>query len=254
MIRGLYTAATGMTVQELQQNRVANNLANASTTGFKRENYTLRTFQEVLLDRAQRSPDGIKSRAKIGSINYGAMVDSREIDFSDGMLQETGQKLDLALMGKAMFTLDTPEGLRFTKDGSFNIDGDGYLVSKDGNYVLGYQGLINVAGLEFSFTQEGELVTEDGWEVDRLLLADFNNWQRLEKAGDSMFYAPDDLEIQPATSFQLKPGFLEKPNINLINEVVDLITITRIYEANQKAIQAQDEILGKSVNELGVVR
>lgn len=254
MLRGLYISASGMTVQELEQNRVANNLANAGTTGFKKESYTVRTFHDVLLERVERLPNGIKGRKEIGNINYGAMVDSREIDFSDGMLQETGRKLDLALTGKGMFTVDTPEGLRFTRDGSFNIDSDGYLVTKDGGFVLGYQGLINVQDLDFYFTPEGELVTEDDWVVDRLLLADFDDWQRLEKVGENMFYAPDDLEIQPAVNFSLRPGYLEKPNLNLVKEIVDLITITRVYEANQTAIQAQDEILGKSVNELGTVR
>lgn len=254
MLRGLYISATGMNVQELEQNRVSNNLANAGTVGFKKDTHVFRTFKEVLLERMDGRPGGSAAGQFIGTINYGTMIDETRTDYSDGMLQETGKPLDLALVGQGMFTVDTPEGLRFTKDGSFQLDGEGYLVTAKGDYVLGYDGLINLTDLQFYFTPAGEIMTEEGWMIEQLLLADFDDWQRLTKAGDNLFIAPDDVNIAPAQNFTLRPGFVEKPNINLVREVVDLITITRVYEANQKAIQAQDEILGKSVNELGSVR
>lgn len=254
MIRGLYISATGMTAQELNQNRVSNNLANAGTAGYKKDTHVFRTFREVLLQRVERSPSGAASRVNIGTTNYGTMVDETRTDFSDGLLQETGRALDVALVGRGMFTVETERGLRFTRDGSFHLDSEGYLVTAGGDYVLGYQGLINLAGEEFHITPEGEIVAADGWIIDRLLLADFEDWQRLVKEGNNYFVAPEEVNIAPAEQVTVKQGFLEKANINLVQEIVDLITITRIYEANQKAIQAQDEMLGKSVNELGNVR
>lgn len=254
MVRGLYISASGMTAQELEQNRVSNNLANASTTGFKKDTNLFRTFQEVLLERVDRLPQGSTGRSVIGTINYGTMVDETRTDYSDGFLQETNRDLDVAILGEGMFTIDTPEGLRFTRDGAFQLDNEGYLVNENGGYVLGYEGLINLGDLEMQITTEGEFLTEEGWIVDRLLLADFDDWERLTKAGDNLFIAPDEVDVIPAENAKLQVGFLEKANINIVKEIVDLITITRIYEANQKAIQAQDEILGKSVNELGSLR
>lgn len=254
MIRGLYISATGMTAQELNQNRVSNNLANAGTVGFKKDTHVFSTFQDVFLERVEKLPSGAVSRRTIGTTNYGTMVDETRTDYSDGVLQETGRPLDVALLGRGMFTVETAQGLRFTRDGSFHLDREGYLVTSSGDYVLGYNGLINLADLEFRITPEGEILTSDGWLVDRLLLADFDDWERLTKEGNNYFVAPDDVNIAPAQQVSVKQGFLEKANINLVQEVVDLITITRIYEANQKAIQAQDETLGKSVNELGSLR
>lgn len=254
MIRGLYISASGMTAQELNLNRVSNNLANAGTVGFKKDTHVFRTFQEVLLERVERLPSGAVSRESIGTTNFGTLVDETQTDFSDGVLQETGRSLDVALVGPGMFTVQTERGLRFTRDGSFHLDNEGYLVTAAGDYVLGYQGLINLAGEEFHITPEGDIVASDGWVIDRLLIADFDDWQRLEKEGNNYFMAPEEVNVAPAEQVTVKQGFLEKANINLVQEIVDLITITRIYEANQKAVQAQDEMLGKSVNELGSVR
>lgn len=254
MIRGLYISASGMNVQELEQNRVSNNLANVATVGFKKDTHVFRSFQEVLLEKVDRDPSGTGQRRNIGVLDHGVLVDETRTDYSDGILQETGKPLDIALIGRGMFTIDTPEGLRFTRNGSFKVDSEGFLVSDGGGYVLGYQGLINVADLDFVITPDGEILAEDEWVVDELLLADFEDWERLTKAGDNMFIAPEEIDVAPATEIALRPGFVEKPNINLVKEMVDLITITRVYEANQKAIQAQDEILGKSVNEIGMVR
>jgi flagellar basal-body rod protein FlgF len=254
LIRGLYISASGMTAQELNQNRVTNNLANANTVGFKKDVHVFRTFQEVLLERVNRLPSGNRERNVIGITNQGTMVDETRTDYSDGLLQETGKPLDMAIIGQGMFTVETPQGLRFTRDGSFQLNSEGYLVTATGDYVLGYQGPINLADEVVHLTPEGELVAEDGWVIDQLLIADFEDWERLTKAGDNYFVVPDDINLMPAQDITLKPGFLEKANINLVEEIVDLITVTRIYEANQKAIQAQDEILGKSVNELGALR
>ncbi|NLC77862.1 MAG: flagellar hook-basal body complex protein, partial [Clostridia bacterium] len=187
MIRGLYISASGMTAQELNQNRVTNNLANAGTTGFKKDVHVFRTFQDVMLERVNRLPSGTAERRMIGTTNHGTMVDATRTDYSDGLLQETGRPLDVALLGRGMFTVETPQGLRFTRDGSFQLDSEGYLVTATGDYVLGYQGPINLADEVFQITPEGELVAEDGWVIDQLLIADFEDWVRLTKAGDNYF-------------------------------------------------------------------
>src|SRR5690554_5781671 len=102
MIRGLYISASGMTAQELNQNRVSNNLANAGTVGYKKDTHVFRTFQDVLLERVERLPSGIAGRRSIGTTNYGTMVDETRTDYTDGVLQETGRSLDLALVGPGM--------------------------------------------------------------------------------------------------------------------------------------------------------
>jgi flagellar basal-body rod protein FlgF len=150
MIRGLYTAATGMLVQELRQENISNNLVNANTAGYKSSKLAVSSFPEVLLSRIDAINGSQKGFKPVGTINNGAMLSEKVLDLTTGSLEETNNPLDLALAGEGFFTLATPQGIRYSRNGSFRLDGDGYLIDNHGNYVLGMGGPVFLDRTDFS--------------------------------------------------------------------------------------------------------
>ncbi|WP_227767205.1 flagellar basal-body rod protein FlgF [Zhaonella formicivorans] len=255
MIRGLYTAATGMLVQELKQDNITNNLANMNTPGYKKTELAVSSFPQVLLKRIDAIKGSAAGTTPVGPLNNGAMLDEQIIDWAEGNLEETGNSYDLAINGEGFFTIETAQGLRYTRNGSFRLDGQGYLVTAQGDYVLGLNGPILVQGSSFTVAADGSL-TVDGVYVDHLLITGFPDKQGLQKMGHDLYSAPEGAlprALEPGET-AVKQGFLEKPNLNLVNEMVNMLAALRTYEANQKVIQAHDELLAKSANEIGSLR
>ena len=233
MLRGLYISAAGMTAQELNQERISNNLANLATVGYKKDTHVFRSFREIYLDRIDRLPGGKINRGQVGSLHDGPLIDASVTDFSAGALQHTGGQLDLALQGRGFFTIETPDGLRYSRNGAFHLDDGGFLVNEEGYYVLGYEGRIQLAQSGCTIAADGTILLA-GEPVERLLLADFPAWERLEKTGQGLFRAPEDLAPRPAEEVVVKQGYLEQSNVDVIREMTDLIATMRIYEMNQK--------------------
>lgn len=189
----------------------------------------------------------------IGSISYGVHVDEVFTNFAQGQLQNTGNPLDLALEGKGFMCIETPEGERYTRNGEFTRNSEGYLVTKEGNMVLGEKGTIQINGQNSSINEKGEVLV-DGALVDKLKLVDFKDYELLRKEGDGLIKVADEIDVQEnqiETKSILRQGYIEGSNVNSVREMVDMITMLRSFEANQKLMKAHDEMLGKSVNELG---
>ncbi|MBS4021269.1 MAG: flagellar basal-body rod protein FlgF [Dethiobacter sp.] len=254
MLRGLYASARGMAVESKKQEVISNNLANSNTTGFKKDIVLVRSFSEELL-----AITGKGQASSLGGLAESPVLQSIATIYSPGMLEETGRDLDLALTGAAFFTLQTPAGIRYTKDGSFGMDRDGFLVSGDGYQVLDVGGrAITLSSSNVDVDEDGEVWEADGQKkrfVAKLGLAVFSaeDLKKLEKKGQNLFEA---VAAAPSAQGlgQVRQGMLERANLDIIREMVDMISVMRVYEANQKSLQAQDEILGKSINEVGRLR
>lgn len=238
MLRGIYTAAAGMLVQHAHNDVVANNLANASTPGFRRDRVVVRSFPQLDL---YRTPGG----APVGPLTTGAAVDEVAPDMMPGPIKFTGNDLDLALEGPGYFAVAAPQGPAYTRSGSFMLDGEGYLATKEGYRLLGRNGPLAVAG-DVTVTEEG-LVLSGGEPVDALLIVDFPPGTIPAKRGANLVDGP----AAPVEGVRVKQHYLEQANVNVVREMIDLIAVMRAYEANQKIIQAHDETLGKAVNEMG---
>jgi len=245
VFRGLYTAATGMVAQQLKQESVSNNLANANTPGYKRDETVLKSFPEVLLARV-----GNAGSEHIGKFSYGTLVDETLTIQQPGMLEETGRSLDFALIGKGYFTIETPRGIRYTKNGHFQLNSEGYLVTENGHYVSSDEGRIKVPWENFSVDEEGNILV-DGEQVARLKITTFQNPNSLRKEGSSLFRATNDTVVNRDIPFTVKQNMLEKSNVNLIKEMVDLLAVMRTFESNQRIVQAYDQVLAKSAAAVG---
>lgn len=188
----------------------------------------------------------------IGNISPGVHVDEIRTDFTQGHLDPTGNSTDLAIQGNGFFAIDVNGEERYSRDGSFTLDSEGFLVNKDGHKVLGEKGFIKIEGKHMSINEIGEILL-DGNIVDKLRLVDFEDYKALRKEGDSLYMALNDDWPDNQKEFKgvVNQGFLEGSNVNSIKEMVDMISMLRSYEANQRLIKAHDELLGRAVNDVG---
>ena len=256
MVRGLFTAYTGMLNQQYRLDTITNNLANAATTGYKREGATSRAFDDVLGVKIKDSSVSYVIQ-EIGNMNLGVKIGENYTDYKQGSFKETGNTYDLALAGNGFFAIsftnkNGEEMTKYTRDGSFTTDVDGVLRTKDGDYVLndgGGQITIPTDAADVVVDEMGNIYA-DGDLVDTLGITDFEHYDYLEKYGENM-YTPVEGAEEIESVAAVRQGYLEMSNINAVSEMVEMIAITRAYEANQKAVQTADSMIEKSVNTVG---
>jgi len=245
MIRGLYSAASGMIAQEIYHAARTNNLANIDTVGFKGDIPTFKSFlpyEIVRYNKWEYSP--------IGKMNMGTKVDGIYIDFAEGKLRETGNPLDLAIHGDGFFVVSYKGGEMYTRAGNFLLSKNGELITPDGFKVQGEGGNIIIEGKNVEIAEDGNIYV-DGELVDKLKIIDFSDRKNLQKVGYNLFkYNGKNTPFVP-DNFIVKQGMLEYPNINLIKEMVSILEATRTYETNQKVLRMQDETLDRAISELG---
>lgn len=257
MVRGLYTAYTGMINQQKRLDTVTNNLANASTTGFKREGLTSKSFDQMLTVKLNDLSVPYLNEG-IGKMSLGVKIGENYTDYSQGSLKETGNTYDLALAGNGFFAISYTDkkgntSEKYTRDGEFTMDSEGYLRTLEGDYVQGEGGdiMIPVETSEVSIRDNGDIYA-DGEYVDSLRIVDFEDYNNIEKFGENLYNVVDGATETESTA-AVKQGYLEMSNINVVKEMVEMITISRAYESNQKLIQTEDDMLDKSVNQVGKV-
>lgn len=254
MLRGLYTAYTGMEAQQQKMDTVANNLANASTNGYKQDNVVFKSFSEVLATKIN-DPD-MKTNHQIGRMTLGVQVDNIYTNFEQGALSFVEDPLSLALEGQGMITVgklneDGTYSEQFTRDGAFTLDQNRRLVTKDGFVVLGENGPITIPNGQLSVSQDGT-ITVNSERVDQIQLTNFDNLSALKKIGSSLFEQTDRTE-KTAFTGSLKQGYQEASNVNSVKEMIEMISLQRTYEANQKVLTTYDSTLDNVVNNVGRV-
>jgi len=246
MVRGLYTAATGMMVQRDKMDTLTNNIVNAETTGFKKDTLVTSTFDQVMLERIH-DPGVTVFGARVGAYSYGTHADELITDFAQGSLEETGKSTDLALAGEGFFAVETGEGERYTRDGNFTVNRGGYLTTQDGNYVLGENGRIYVGTQDFTVTADGS-VTGPAANADTLRLVTFAEQGQLRKQGDNLYYPYGGAAAEDAQGTAVLQGSLEGSNVDAADEMVNMLTVYRKYEASQKIVDMTDDTMGMAVN------
>ncbi len=256
MLDGFKSATQGMMAMSVKQDIIANNLANASTAGFRKEGVVISSFTEIL-DR--EVSDGMHKAGGEAMLQRdvqvkGTLQHSSQTYLSQGALKETGNNLDLALddNGKGFFTIKTDRGIEFTRNGTFRLSTDGHLVTAEGHKLLGHRGPIKATGNDFKVSDNG-VVSIDGKEVDKVLVSVFEDSEDLQRAGGTAFSAATP-RVRASTDFKIKQGYKEMSNVNALQEMVGLMEVMRNFEANQKALAAHDSRLQKAVSELGRVR
>lgn len=239
MERGLYIAASGMLAEQVRQDQIANDLANASTPGYKADTSVQASFGEVLLSNTETGQ-------AVGPMSLGVHIAQEVTDLTQGPLQQTGNPLDFALDGSGFFTVQTPGGTAYTRDGQFEVNGSGQLITDTGNPVLGTDGKpINVGNAKnLSVSPEGK-VTSNGKVVGTLNIVSLTN---PVKQGDTLWSGTPGAKPAATTVDQ---GYLEGSGVQPAEAMVDMIVSLRAYESSQRVLQGIDETLGKAVTSVG---
>lgn len=250
MLRGLYTAYTGMLNQQQRLDVATNNLANASTVGFKKEGATSQAFDECLTIKINDASENYIRRG-IGNMSLGVKIGETYTNYGQGSFRETGEPFDIALSGNGFFNISYTnksgeEFTMYTRDGSFSLTKEGYLVTKDGDFVLGQDGpIVLPTDAEITIDATGNIYNGDEL-LDQIKVTDFEDYNYLDKFGENMYRTVNGaVEIESLA--QVNQGYLEMSNVQVVEEMVNLITIQRAYEAAQKVETSMDDILGQVV-------
>jgi len=244
MVNGIYSARNGMMLLQEMMDNTTHNLSNANTSGFKKSLMT--SIAQVDIERN----DEMKlhqDEEHLMSENY--------IDYSQGSLIMTTNSFDLALTDSGFFEIETENGIRYTRNGSFTRNGMGYLVTLQGNKVLDENRTpIQLEDEEgFSVTTSGKVYANDK-EIAKLSIVDFpNKREDLLREGYNLYYSKNGVEPERAINTTVKQGYLESSNVSVVDSMVEMIRFQRNYEANQKSITSEDETLTKAVNDIGRV-
>jgi len=258
-MKALHIAATGMKAQELNVEVISNNVANMRTTGFKKQRAD---FQDLLYQNLRRMGTETSDAGTIVptgiQIGSGVKIASTARIMSQGSLEQTGKDLDLAIRGEGFFQIDLPDGTTgYTRDGSFERDADGQLVTVDG-YTVNPGITIPETAQDITISNTGVIqgVDQGGNTVQlgQVQLARFVNKAGLEAIGDNLFLETD-ASGAPETSNPGDEGFgsvqqyfLEMANVDAVTEIADLISAQRAYEMNSQIIQAADEMYSTTTN------
>lgn len=255
MLKGLYTAYTGLANEQNRMDVLTNNLANASTVGYKKEGTTSQAFDDILSYKIKDASEMPNTAKRLGTLNLGVKIGENYTDYSQGSFRTTGNTYDLALAGEGFFTVQFTNkagemSTKYTRDGSFTVDVNGYLVTSDGDYVMGTNGRIRLNPLMESSIAADGTIYQNGAAVAALRITDFADYDYLEKYGENYYQPVDGATVKEAEA-SVRSGYLEMSNVQVVSEMVNMIAITRAYEANQKVVQTYDSTLEVAVNQIG---
>ncbi len=233
MINGIELAASGLDAYGNVQEVIARNLANANTVGFKKNTIS---FKAVL-----SQTEGVDTSSL--QANYG-------VDHSNGSLIYTGNTLDIAVDGDGFFTLETDKGMRYTRNGQFQLSNNGEIITSTGSKLLGQSGplIMPKGGVNIAIDKKGE-VQVDGKSIGKLIITNFTDLNSLVATGDSAFKAPiEAISDDGEKKFKVAQGYLERSNVNVVMEMVDMITNMRSYEASNNVVKTFSDLMERLIS------
>jgi fagellar hook-basal body proteins len=236
-----------MLAAQTQSEIIGDNVANVKTPGYKEQLASNISFPSMLIERIKG--DQVSGAVQIGGLGTGVGVDRTAQSTIQGALETTGLNTDLALKSPGYFVVQTPGGERYTRNGRFQLDANGMLRSSDGYAVLGEKGPIGPLSTEFSVRADGTIM-DKGQAVDRLRVVDILA-DSLTREGQSLYSSLQP--VQASAAVQVQQGSIETSNVDISGQMVQIMTVMKAYEANQKVIQTEDDMIGKAVNEVGKI-
>ena len=244
MIRGLYTAASGMQSSMRRQEIISNNLANVNTTGYKKQNAINKAFPEEMMQRIDKEANNI------GSLGSGTAIDEVNTDHSTGKFKQTGNDMDWAIKGEGFFVVQTPKGERYTRNGNFTINNQNQVVTQQGYPVRGENGFLEVSD-RGKVTIDNNTLLVDGQEMGQISVRSFADKSGLVREGENLFRRTPEAGNQFNATGQIEQGFVEGSNVNPVQEMTQMIQNSRTYQMDQKIVQINNQTLGQAVNQVG---
>ena len=257
MLRGMYSSVSAMINLQASQGVITNNIANINTTGYKSETLVSKSFDEIVLSNKDKYVNGEGKKQQIGTLNPGVKIDETVTNYEQGTIVETDKDTDFAILGKGFFTVRDKDGnLGYTRDGIFNIDDKGYLITSSGDNALGVNQITN--NLEPIYVGKNKVSVDNNNNIlidskisYKFNIVDFENYDGLKKIGQNLFEGENAITVN---NYKVQNRVKEASNVDMIDVTSSLMSNLRAFEANQKVVQIMDSTLNKIANEIGTVR
>lgn len=249
MLRSTETINRNMNILQKKLENTSANMANVNTPGYKFQNIIQSTMESQEMMNHSAGPN-LDERQDIGNFVFGNQIDLVYKNFQQGTFNQTDKRTDFGIVGNGFFTVELEDGFGFTRNGNFIINDANQLTTMEGYPVMGVDefgemSYINIYDSNFQVDNRGHIINHD----IKLFIADFDDYQNLETMGDTIFLSDN----YNAIDGEIKQGYLELSNVNIVDEIVKMIEISREFESNQKILQSMDETLRKAANEIGKV-
>lgn len=247
MFKGFYMAASGMLTQSRVLNTISNNMSNVSTPGYKEDTLATTTFGDVLINRT-----GNKDKSVYTPLSSSSMIktaDKLVTNYSEGSQDFTERNLDFAVEGNGFFQIQTADGqTRYTRNGSFNIDRDGYLCLQHIGRVMGENGPIQLGTDKINVSADGNITnSETGQALGKIRLVNFADYSQLQKVGEGMFQTANAVTPGVANG-KIKQGTLERSNVQSMDEMMAMLSSQRAFQSASQIVKAYDQLMGKAVD------
>ncbi len=244
MVRGFYALGSGMLTQSRILSGISNNLANLETPGYKKKEVSVTTFGNMVINRvdSQKTP--------IGSMSMIAAADKTNTIHSEGTLKSTERNLDFAIQGEGFFAVQGQNGTVYTRNGSFNVDDQGYLILKGQGRVLGNNGPIHIGTDNFTADSQGNL-SVNGNVTDKIAVYNFADYNNLKTTGEGMFTAAGGAALMQNPNILWKS--IEGSNVDSAQEMTNAISAQRNLQTCSQAIKMYDQVLARAVTDIGKI-
>jgi len=251
MSRGFYTLTSAMLTQQRKIEITSNNIANFNTAGYKKQEAVTTTFGSILINKLQQN--GIyESSTPLSTQSFIRIADDNNIIHSQGTFDTTGFKTDFALVGNGFFGVRNPntDEIRYSRDGSFNIDQEGYLIQGDNGRVQGEFGDVFLGTDKFETDNEGRLFVE-GEEIDKIMVYDFEDYADIDSVEEGLFNSnADPIEVDNP---KILNGVIERSNVDLTDEMTDYMSSQRALQSASQIMKMYDRVASSAVNKIGNV-
>lgn len=249
MSRGFYTLASGMLTQQRKIDVSSNNIANINTAGYKKEQAVTTNFGSLLINKYKQN--GInEDMIQIGNVSLIRTMEENNTIHFQGTLEETGRDTDFSIMGAGFFAVDNNGQILYTRNGSFNIDEEGYLFLEGTGRVQGEFGDIYIGTNKFGFREDGNITVEDE-DIDKIAVYDFADYNTLNKFKEGMFIS--DMEPDLMDYPKIINKTVERSNVNVTEEFTGILSSQRALQTAAQALKIYDMINDKAVNEIGKI-
>lgn len=249
MLSGYYTIASGMMANQKNLDIISNNLMNAQTTGYRAGRAAYSSFEMELMSVTQNGRQTVLGDGIGAPI---ALIDGNRTLFQAGLLDSTGRNLDVAINGEGFFNITGEDGTTYlTRNGGFDLDGEGYLVLPGVGRVQGTNGYIRAAGTDVTVTADGTVVGATGTQLGKILITAPTDYTTLERTASGMFTSAAALPA--STQYALVQHSLEKSNVNLNTELTNLIAAQRAFQSCSSALSTIDSINRKAAQQIAAV-
>lgn len=242
MTRGFYTLGSGMMTQNRMLSAISNNIANVKTPGFKKDTIISTTFGDMVMNRID------SNKTALGDVSFLRTTDISSTIHSQGMLESTERTLDFAITGSGFFAVQGENGTVYSRNGSFNIDNEGYLVLTGVGRVLGENGPIQVGTDNFNADEKGNILSQTGQNIGKIAVYDFEEYANLLTVGEGLYNGPNPTVVENPS---MRWKSIEASNVDVGEEMTNSIATQRILQSVSQSLKMYDATMQTATTQIG---